>query len=85
MSDIYSALNNRCDDSEQFLIRTQEIAASRVSSKLNCYCNIEEYANYTYSNIITIFYYMNLCHTNTILVNPGHSYMKQALMDAVEC
>ena len=55
MDDIYSALNNKCDDTEQFFSVTREIA-SNFSSKLNCYCDIERWGNYTYSDKITLFF-----------------------------
>ena len=55
---IINALNNHCDNSEQFHILTQEIAAD-VSSKFKCYCKTEPWGNYTYSNKIILFFNNN--------------------------
>jgi len=58
MNNILSALNNMCNDSEQFFVRTQEIA-SKISSRLNCYCSVQKWGNYTYSDKITLFFHVN--------------------------
>ena len=55
---IFRALNNPCNSSEQFLAITHEIATN-VSLKFNCYYEICIWGNYTYCNIISLFFNNN--------------------------